>query len=154
MRVKLRHLVVLTLLVTGGLSADVSASPRPSGTSAASWLWATNTLKTYRWDGGPVDSVVTYYVRYSRQGNGTRLISHVLLTDPGGHALHMWTRVCWNNCALRAWVCRYTLNNTWDSKPLNWTVRPGGYIKVWITNSSWDCTGVWGETWTGWVTIP
>lgn len=137
-------------------SATAPGAHVPSAVSlnaADGYIWASGSFKTYVSDGGPVDSTVYFYVNYRRLSGDRLNIRYILLTEPTRANVHLWAYSCYNGCSNhRDWACKLLPSDTWAYTQPNWTVTAGHEFKTWVTNSP-DCSGIWGKTWTGSITL-
>jgi hypothetical protein len=158
-------LVVAELALGTGRSAAAPAALLPAPAIPAElglaadggYTWVGGKIKTYISDAGDLDSIVYYYVNYKRLSGGRLHIRYVVVTNPKAVYWHMWAYHCYNTCgAHKQKSCQIIPTDTWVWAEPNWTVDAGHRFKIWITNSYfgyWDCSGIAGETWPGYVTL-
>lgn len=136
------------------VSIAVAACSGAAAPAQAEYRWAQGSFLTYKSDGGAVDARIHTAVRYERYASPSPYVhvSHAMVA--GGN--HMWNKLCggprgFEHCTP---LFAYTSRDRWSVKKLNWNVPAGSPFTFWVTNSSWDFSGFYGETWTGVVSIP
>lgn len=112
--------------------------------------WATGSFKTYKSDTGPVDSTVTYWIHYTPQYNNTARINYLFVHESPTRNQKLFIQYCYASTCERTYKFLDPSEFTWVEP--KWTVRLGSRFTIKVTNS-WDPTGVWGETWQGYVTV-
>ena len=151
-------LLELPLVAQGTRNADGSVTYRAADGTSLTYVrdgsvWAEGGMTTYLGDRGAVDSRVRFWAHYvpdSRNRIATIDSIVAMETPPKSGNTKLWIQYCYgNSCAGTYQMLR---TDTWQAVRPNWRVRLGSQIKVKVTNS-WDPTGVWGETWTGVVTL-
>jgi hypothetical protein len=145
----MRYLVRLAMALTlcCGAVGPVTAN-------AEDWSYGEGSFETFKSDRGRVDSKITWWVEYKWNGSTSFYINRIGLTDPGGHDYHMWNETCAEGIDCKH-VCHATATDTFDTVEPGWRIsnRPTVRISATVTNEP-DCTGISGETWRGYITLP
>jgi hypothetical protein len=137
---------------------DIESAPRAA--QVVEYQWAYGSFNTFATDGSNTpDSTIYFYVNYARNGPSQLHIRWILVTEPGESEPHIWTKSCYNFCRYNYdLACKVIPTDTWAYEQVDWHVVSGRTFHIWATNRIWitglaDCSGLWGETWTGSATL-